>query len=123
VPKSLTFKSSSITHWIGVRPILRCLGSLRCWGSLWKGREWILWLRNGVETPLVKRLVPIEWFLVLGFKGLPCLLLLLYLVCKHANIIKGRVCLQFHHIRVPRINTSQVSNYNLLFGFLDVTLD
>jgi len=74
MPKSLIFEASSIAHGIGIRSILRCLDLLWSWGSLWKGRGWILWLGSRIRTPLVKGLVPGIRLWILRFKRLPCFL-------------------------------------------------
>ena len=76
MPKSLTFETPSVTHGVRMGSILTGLVLVWCWGSLWEGREWVLWLRNRIGTPLVKRLV-VMYFEVLGvvwpsFVAPPC---------------------------------------------------
>jgi len=91
MPKSLTFKAPCVAYGIG--SILRGMVILWSEGSLWKGREWIWGLKNGIKTPLVKGLVSGKGFRILRFRGLSSFLLLLNLMSKHTNFNKGSVSL------------------------------
>jgi len=92
-------------------------------GSLWTGRGRICRHRKWARAPLVKGRV-LGWRLCkLTFKGLPGLLLLLNLMRKDTNLINSSELLQFNHITILRLKSSQVSNYGLFLRFLNVTLD
>jgi len=89
----LALKTPSYAYRIGIGSGWRWLVLLWSWGSLWIGRERVCRLRRWIRTTLVERVVPRWRFAKLTFKGQFSLLLLLNLVSKDTNIIKGGVLL------------------------------
>ena len=89
---------------------------------MWEGRGFIYGFRRERWTPLVKGLSLVKWLGKIPLEG-PGFHLGLHFVGQYAHLVKGGVRLEFNHMGILRIKSSQVPHNGLFFGLLEVTLD